>query len=170
MVRFVPRLPPMQRVVEVEFLGADFNPPSFFRRHAREIVIADLELREDIDHDEPVLSPMTGKVRYIYPTAPTRLIEVVSSNARLWQLACLLERELRHVTDPVLNPLSIPKSGITYFPLHFRHRTSGTLLRPERTSVPWVIEIRKEVSHLRLFRRRLAEVTAEPGTLILEGA
>lgn len=164
----VSRLPPMQRVVEVEFLGEDFNPPTFFRHHARRIILGDVSLNQVIEHDEVVRAPMRGKVKCIYPTMPTRLIEVASSNARLWHLACILERNLRGVSDQEFNPLCVRGVTVAYFPLHVRHRTSPTLLRPERTSVAWVIEIRKEVGHVRLFKRRLAEVTAEPGTLILE--
>lgn len=169
MSRTISRLPSMQRIVEVEFLGEDFNPPSFFHHHERKIVIADLELRDDIEHDEVVRAPMRGKVRCTYPTMPTRLITAVSSKARLWHLACILERNMKGITDQYLNPLCVPKIDVAYLPLHFRHRTPPSLSRPERASVAWVIEIRREVGHVRLFRRRLADVTAEPGTLILEG-
>jgi hypothetical protein len=162
-------LPPMQRVVEVEFPVANFNPPSFFRRYEREIIVGDPDLLDDILFDEVVTAPMQGHLRFIYPTEPISLVQVVRSSARLWQLACLLDREMRHITDPQLNPLAIPQSGISYFPMHFRHRSPPLSLKPEWVSVPWVIEIRKEVKHIRLFRRRLASVTAQPGTLILEG-
>ena len=168
MSRSVSHLPPMKRIVEVEFLGGNFKAASFIRQHAKKIVVADLELRDLIDYDEVIMAPVHGKVACTYPTAPIRVIEVAASSARFWQLACILERQVRGITDPQLNPLRVPNIDVAYFPMHFSILASPSMLRPERTIIPWVIEIRREVGHMRLFKRHIAEVTAEPGTLILE--
>ena len=151
------RRPLLKRVVEVNAGG--HKPISFLLVYRRDITVT-RQLRSLMERDDPVTADIVGRLGYFDLPDRSSLTDIVGPDLRLWQMTCLVERELKERGD---SPLLLGEGQVNVFHVRFHFIEAGGILpRLE----PWLVIVRRRRKRLHLSCCKVGGTEWDAGTRV----